>query len=84
MLLIFVKLLCSVKQRCIAEQKRRKQRATKKISIFIGSFIICFAPYVITRYVAYCFKLNILQTIWYKHYGLIWEELFIIQYGTHI
>ncbi|KAM3857660.1 G-protein coupled receptor 26-like [Diretmus argenteus] len=39
----------SVKQRCLAEQKRRKQRATKKISIFIGSFIICFAPYVITR-----------------------------------
>lgn len=41
--------VCSVKQRCLAEQKRRKQRATKKISIFIGSFIICFAPYVITR-----------------------------------
>lgn len=39
----------SVKQRCLAEQKSRKQRATKKISIFIGSFIICFAPYVITR-----------------------------------
>lgn len=39
----------SVKQRCLAEQKRRKQRATKKISIFIGSFIVCFAPYVITR-----------------------------------
>lgn len=39
----------SVKQRCLSEQKRRKQRATKKISIFIGSFIICFAPYVITR-----------------------------------
>jgi len=38
-----------VKQRCLAEQKRRKQRATKKISIFIGSFIICFAPYVVTR-----------------------------------
>lgn len=39
----------SVKQRCLAEQKRRKQRATKKISMFIGSFVICFAPYVITR-----------------------------------
>ncbi|XP_061770643.1 G-protein coupled receptor 78-like [Nerophis ophidion] len=39
----------SVKQRCIAEQKRRKLRATKKISIFIGSFLVCFAPYVITR-----------------------------------
>ncbi|KAI1883494.1 hypothetical protein AGOR_G00232020 [Albula goreensis] len=43
-----VDVLC-VKQRCLAEQKRRKQRATKKISIFIGSFIVCFAPYVITR-----------------------------------
>lgn len=42
-------MLFSVKQRCLSEQKRRKQRATKKISIFIGSFIICFAPYVITR-----------------------------------
>lgn len=39
----------SVKQRCLAEQKRRKQRATKKISLFIGSFIVCFAPYVTTR-----------------------------------
>nr|XP_015200276.1 PREDICTED: G-protein coupled receptor 78 isoform X3 [Lepisosteus oculatus] len=40
---------CSVKQRCLVEQKKRRQRATKKISIFIGSFIICFAPYIITR-----------------------------------
>lgn len=48
-LLIRFCLTSSVKQRCLAEQKRRKQRATKKISIFIGSFIICFAPYVITR-----------------------------------
>lgn len=47
--LITFPFFCSVKQRCLAEQKRRKQRATKKISIFIGSFIICFAPYVITR-----------------------------------
>ncbi|KAG9342509.1 hypothetical protein JZ751_016512 [Albula glossodonta] len=38
-----------VKQRCLMEQKRRKQRATKKITVFIGSFIVCFAPYVITR-----------------------------------
>lgn len=42
-------IIFSVKQKCLAEQKRRKQRATKKISIFIGSFIICFGPYVITR-----------------------------------
>lgn len=40
---------CSVKQRCLNEQKRRRQRATKKISIFIGSFVICFGPYIITR-----------------------------------
>lgn len=39
----------SVKERCLAEQKKRRQRATKKICIFIGSFILCFSPYVITR-----------------------------------
>lgn len=44
--------LCSVKQRCLNEQKRRRQRATKKISIFIGSFVICFGPYIITRLVS--------------------------------
>lgn len=43
---------CSVKQRCLNEQKRRRQRATKKISIFIGSFVICFGPYIITRSVS--------------------------------
>ncbi|CAL8241971.1 unnamed protein product [Merluccius merluccius] len=48
-LFLLVDIHPSVKQRCLAEQKRRKQRATKKISIFIGSFIICFAPYVFTR-----------------------------------
>ncbi|XP_028839086.1 G-protein coupled receptor 26 isoform X1 [Denticeps clupeoides] len=48
-LFLLVDIHPSVKQRCVAEQKQRKQRATKKISIFIGSFIICFAPYVITR-----------------------------------
>ncbi|CAG5929238.1 unnamed protein product [Menidia menidia] len=47
-LFLLVDIHPSVKQRCLVEQKRRKQRATKKISIFIGSFIICFAPYVIT------------------------------------
>ncbi|KAJ3585448.1 hypothetical protein NHX12_014167 [Muraenolepis orangiensis] len=50
-LFLLVDIHPSVKQRCLAEQKRRKQRATKKITIFIGSFIICFAPYVITRLV---------------------------------
>uniref|UniRef100_A0A3Q3WGF2 G-protein coupled receptor 26 n=1 Tax=Mola mola TaxID=94237 RepID=A0A3Q3WGF2_MOLML len=48
-LFLLVDIHPSVKQRCLVEQKRRKQRATKKISIFIGSFVICFAPYVITR-----------------------------------
>ncbi|XP_017295121.1 G-protein coupled receptor 26 [Kryptolebias marmoratus] len=48
-LFLLVDIHPSVKQRCLAEQKRRKQRATKKISIFIGSFVVCFGPYVITR-----------------------------------
>ncbi|XP_023665119.1 G-protein coupled receptor 26-like isoform X2 [Paramormyrops kingsleyae] len=48
-LFLLVDIHPSVKQRCLVEQKKRKQRATKKISIFIGSFIICFAPYVVTR-----------------------------------
>lgn len=39
----------SVKERCLAQQKKRRQRATKKICVFIGSFILCFSPYVITR-----------------------------------
>ncbi|CAG13901.1 unnamed protein product, partial [Tetraodon nigroviridis] len=39
----------SVRQRCLEEQKRRRQRATRKISTFIGTFMLCFAPYVITR-----------------------------------
>lgn len=42
--------LFSVKQRCLVEQKKRRRRAIKKICIFIGSFVLCFAPYVITRY----------------------------------
>lgn len=41
----------SVRQRCLEEQKRRRQRATRKISTFIGTFMLCFAPYVITRWV---------------------------------
>lgn len=43
-------LTCSVRERCLEEQKRRRQRATKKISTFIGTFLVCFAPYVITRW----------------------------------
>ncbi|OCT96690.1 G-protein coupled receptor 26 [Xenopus laevis] len=48
-LVLLVDLHPSVKQRCLSEQKRRRQRATKKISVFIGSFVVCFAPYVVTR-----------------------------------
>ncbi|XDV15332.1 hypothetical protein PO909_015447 [Leuciscus waleckii] len=48
-IMLLVDIHPSVKQRCLLEQKKRRQRATKKISIFIGSFVLCFAPYVITR-----------------------------------
>ncbi|XP_068178502.1 G-protein coupled receptor 26 [Antennarius striatus] len=51
-LLLLVDLHPSVRERCLAEQKKRRQRATKKICIFIGSFVLCFSPYVITRLVA--------------------------------
>lgn len=40
----------SVRQKCLDEQKRRRLRATKKISTFIGTFVVCFTPYVITRW----------------------------------
>ncbi|XP_028269627.1 G-protein coupled receptor 26 [Parambassis ranga] len=50
-LLLLVDIHPSVKERCLAQQKKRRQRATKKICVFIGSFILCFAPYVITRLV---------------------------------
>lgn len=39
----------SVRQKCLDEQKRRRLRATKKISTFIGTFVVCFTPYVATR-----------------------------------
>ncbi|XP_062407343.1 G-protein coupled receptor 26 [Sardina pilchardus] len=48
-LLLLVDIHPSVKQRCLLEQKKRRQRATKKVCIFIGTFVVCFAPYVITR-----------------------------------
>ncbi|KAM4703929.1 G-protein coupled receptor 26 [Rhinophrynus dorsalis] len=50
-LVLLVDLHPSVRQRCLEEQKRRRQRATKKISTFIGTFLLCFTPYVITRLV---------------------------------
>uniref|UniRef100_A0A4W6F378 G-protein coupled receptor 26 n=1 Tax=Lates calcarifer TaxID=8187 RepID=A0A4W6F378_LATCA len=50
-LVLLVDIHPSVRQRCLEEQKRRRQRATRKISTFIGTFMLCFAPYVITRIV---------------------------------
>ncbi|KAM7408540.1 hypothetical protein PAMA_002320 [Pampus argenteus] len=47
-LLLLVDIHPSVRQKCLDEQKRRRQRATKKISTFIGTFVVCFTPYVIT------------------------------------
>ncbi|KAJ8794063.1 hypothetical protein J1605_003473 [Eschrichtius robustus] len=48
-LMVFIVKQGSVRERCLEEQKRRRQRATRKISTFIGTFLVCFAPYVITR-----------------------------------
>ncbi|XP_023143446.2 G-protein coupled receptor 26 [Amphiprion ocellaris] len=50
-LVLLVDIHPSVRQKCLDEQKRRRQRATKKISTFIGTFVVCFTPYVITRIV---------------------------------
>nr|XP_021328792.1 G-protein coupled receptor 26 [Danio rerio]XP_693338.2 G-protein coupled receptor 26 [Danio rerio] len=50
-LVLLVDIHPSVRQRCLEEQKRRRQRATRKISTFIGTFVVCFSPYVITRIV---------------------------------
>ncbi|XP_061763572.1 G-protein coupled receptor 26-like [Nerophis ophidion] len=50
-LVLLVDIHPSVRQRCLEEQRRRRQRATRKISTFIGTFMLCFAPYVITRMV---------------------------------
>ncbi|XP_054885477.1 G-protein coupled receptor 26-like [Poeciliopsis prolifica] len=50
-LVLLVDIHPSVRQKCLEEQKRRRQRATKKISTFIGTFVVCFTPYVITRIV---------------------------------
>ncbi|XP_028313794.1 G-protein coupled receptor 26-like [Gouania willdenowi] len=50
-LLLLVDMHPSVKERCLAQQKKRRQRASKKICVFIGSFVLCFSPYVITRLV---------------------------------
>ncbi|KAF5894062.1 G-protein coupled receptor 26-like, partial [Clarias magur] len=47
-LVLLVDIHPSVRQRCLEEQRRRRQRAARKISTFIGTFVLCFAPYVIT------------------------------------
>ncbi|XP_012290500.1 G-protein coupled receptor 78 [Aotus nancymaae] len=41
----------SLRQRCLIQQKRRHHRATRKIGVSIATFLICFAPYVVTRLV---------------------------------
>uniref|UniRef100_A0A8C6WWP3 G protein-coupled receptor 26 n=1 Tax=Neogobius melanostomus TaxID=47308 RepID=A0A8C6WWP3_9GOBI len=50
-LVLLVDIHPSVRERCLEEQRRRRQRATHKISTFIGTFMICFTPYVVTRLV---------------------------------
>ncbi|XP_051936849.1 G-protein coupled receptor 26-like [Hippocampus zosterae] len=50
-LLLLVDIHPSVRQKCLDEQKQRRQRSTNKISTFIGTFVLCFTPYVITRLV---------------------------------
>ncbi|XP_027695583.1 G-protein coupled receptor 26 [Vombatus ursinus] len=65
-LVLLVDIHPSVRERCLEEQKRRRQRATKKISTFIGTFLLCFAPYVITRLV----ELSYVGPISY-HWGVL-------------
>ncbi|NXG15577.1 GPR26 protein, partial [Grallaria varia] len=65
-LVLLVDIHPSVRERCLEEQKRRRQRATKKISTFIGTFILCFAPYVITRLVELSSVVHI-----NSHWGII-------------
>ncbi|KAK5882590.1 hypothetical protein CesoFtcFv8_021159 [Champsocephalus esox] len=50
-LVLLVDIHPSVRQKCLDEQRQRRQRAIKKISTFIGTFVVCFTPYVITRIV---------------------------------
>ncbi|XP_061601090.1 G-protein coupled receptor 26-like isoform X2 [Cololabis saira] len=47
-LVLLVDIHPSVRQKCLDEQRQRRRRATKKISTFIGTFVVCFTPYVVT------------------------------------
>ncbi|XP_059517766.1 G-protein coupled receptor 26 [Myotis daubentonii] len=50
-LVLLVDIHPSVRERCLEERRRRRQRAARKIGTFIGTFVLCFAPYVLTRLV---------------------------------
>ncbi|XP_078448981.1 G-protein coupled receptor 26-like [Lampetra planeri] len=50
-LILLVDIHPSVRARCLEEQKARRTRAPRRVSTFIGTFVLCFAPYVITRLV---------------------------------
>uniref|UniRef100_S4RA17 G protein-coupled receptor 78 n=1 Tax=Petromyzon marinus TaxID=7757 RepID=S4RA17_PETMA len=48
-LILLVDIPPQVRARCLEEQKARRTRAPRRVSTFIGTFVLCFAPYVITR-----------------------------------
>ncbi|XP_026803985.2 G-protein coupled receptor 26-like [Pangasianodon hypophthalmus] len=50
-LVLLIDLHPSVRQRYLEEKKKRRQRASRKVSSFIGTFVVCFTPYVLTRVV---------------------------------
>ncbi|KAF7652664.1 hypothetical protein LDENG_00092960 [Lucifuga dentata] len=64
-LLLLVDIHPSVKERCLLEQRKRRQRATKKICVFIGSLVCCYSPYVITRLLELLPSMHI-----YRYWGI--------------
>ncbi|XP_037545987.1 G-protein coupled receptor 26 [Nematolebias whitei] len=70
-LLLLVDMHPRVKERCLSQQRKRRQRAAKKICIFIGSFILCFSPYVITRLVELSPSVHVP-----RHWGIATKCLF--------
>uniref|UniRef100_UPI00358FFEBD G-protein coupled receptor 26-like n=1 Tax=Myxine glutinosa TaxID=7769 RepID=UPI00358FFEBD len=48
-LILLVDIHPSVKERCLEEQRQRKQRAPRRVCTFIGTFALCFGPHVLTR-----------------------------------